>query len=109
MTSSFGVVRAVIRGWEGALANQAATVSMVVNNYGKSLKLNAKQQTLELKALANIIETPSTKAHGLLTMSPSDIETNLKSIRSEGIKVTEASLFDLSILEEAYGGKTTIS
>lgn len=103
------VVRAVIRGWEGALANQAATVDMVVNNYGKSLKLNHKQQTLELQALAKIIQTPATKAHGLLTMSPSDIETNLKSIRSEGIKVTEASLFDTSILEEAYDGKTTIS
>ena len=56
---------------------------MVVNNYGKSLKLNSKQQTLELKALANIIETPHTKAHGLLTMSESDIEINLRSIRSE--------------------------
>ena len=82
---------------------------MVVNNYGKSLKLNTKQQTLELKALRSIIQTPSTKAHGLLTMSPADIETNLKSIRSEGVKVTEQSLFDTSILEEAYDGKTSIS
>ncbi len=103
------VVRAVIRGWEGALGNQSATVGMVVNNYGKSLKLNTKQQTLELKALRSIIQTPSTKAHGLLTMSPADIETNLKSIRSEGVKVTEQSLFDTSILEEAYDGKTSIS
>ena len=103
------VVRAVIRGWEGALANQPATVNMVVNNYGKSLKLNHKQQTLELRALQGLIQTPYTKTHGLLTMSRAGIETNLKSIRSEGIKVTEQSLFDLSILAEAYDGKTSIS
>lgn len=103
------VLRAVIRGWEGALANQPATVKMVVDNYGKNLKLSTKQQTLELKSLAKIIETPYTKAHGLLRMEQAEIETNLKSIRTEGIKVSESSLFDTSVLEEAYDGKTRIS
>lgn len=101
-------LRAVIRGWEGALANQAADVNMVVDNYGKTLKLNKIQQALELKALAKLISTPHTKAHGLLTMAPSDIDVNLRSIRSEGIKVSESSLFDTSVLAEAFDGKNHI-
>lgn len=101
-------LRAVIRGWEGTLANQDAAVSMVVSNYGKSLKLNTTQQRLELAALAKLIATPHTKAHGLLTMAASDIAINLKSIRSEGIPVTESSLFDTTVIAEAFNGKTTI-
>jgi hypothetical protein len=42
-------------------------------------------------------------------MSPADIEINLKSIASEGIKVSESSLFDRSVLRDAFDGATTIS
>jgi len=46
----------------------------------------------------------------LLKMSPQDMEINIKSIRSEGIMgVTESMLFDTSILEEAFDGKTRIT
>lgn len=104
------VVRAVVRGWQNALSNPSPAVSMVVNNYGRNLKLSSKQQLLELEALKSVIATPYTKAHGLLKMSPSDIEVNLKSIRSEGIKgVTESMLFDTTVIEDAFDGKTTIS
>jgi ABC-type nitrate/sulfonate/bicarbonate transport system substrate-binding protein len=103
------LMRAVIRGWQTALANPSATVSSVVNNYGKDLKLSTKQQTLELAALTGLLETPYTKAHGLLMMSPADIERNLKSVHAEGIPATESSLFDTTVLEDAYNGKTTIT
>ena len=102
------VTRAVIRGWQWALNNPSPTTSLVVNNYGKSLKLSSKQQLLELKALTTVIKTPYTKAHGLLKMSDSDIDVNLRSIRSEGVKISKAQLFDTSILAEAYNGKTSI-
>jgi NitT/TauT family transport system substrate-binding protein len=102
-------VRAAIRGWQAALANPSMATSLVVNNYGKSLKLNTRQQLLSLEAFKGVIATPYTKAHGLLNMSPADIETNLKSIASEGIKVTESSLFDRSVLKDAFDGKTVIS
>jgi hypothetical protein len=85
-------------------------VNWVVDDYGKNLKLNKRQQLLELEALTNVIATPYTKAHGLLKMSPQDMEINIKSIRSEGIMgVTESMLFDTSILEEAFDGKTRIT
>jgi NitT/TauT family transport system substrate-binding protein len=102
-------VRAAIRGWQSALANPSMAASLVVNNYGKSLKLSEKQQLLSLEAFKSVIETPYTKAHGLLNMSPADIEINLKSIASEGIKVSESSLFDRSVLRDAFDGATTIS
>jgi ABC-type nitrate/sulfonate/bicarbonate transport system substrate-binding protein len=102
------VTRAVIRGWQWALNNPSPTTSLVVNNYGKSLKLASNQQLLELKALTSVIKTPYTKAHGLLKMGDSDIEVNLRSIRSEGVKISKAQLFDTSILAEAYNGKTSI-
>ncbi len=103
-------VRAVVRGWQNALTNATQTVNWVVDDYGKNLNLNKRQQLLELEALTNVIATPYTKANGLLKMSPQDIEINLKSIRSEGILgVTESMLFDTSILEEAFDGKTRIT
>ena len=102
-------VRAVVRGWQNALADATQTVDWVVDNYGKNLKLNKRQQLLELEALTNVIATPYTKANGLLKMSPADMEINIKSIRSEGILgVSESMLFDNSILEEAFDGKTKI-
>ena len=104
------VVRAVVRGWQNALADPTQTVSWVVNNYGKNLKLSSRQQLLELENLTSIIATPYTKANGLLKMSPADMEINIKSIRSEGIPgITESMLFDTSILEEAFDGKTSIT
>jgi hypothetical protein len=103
-------VRAVVRGWQNALANPTQTVNWVVDNYGRNLKLNKRQQLLELEALTNVIATPYTKAHGLLKMSPEDMEINIKSIRSEAIMgVSESMLFDTSILEEAFDGKTSIT
>ena len=102
------VTRAVIRGWQWALNNPSATTSLVVNNYGKSLKLDSKQQFLELKALTSVIKTPYTSVNGLLKMSDSDIEVNLRSIRSEGVTISKSQLFDTSILDEAYNGQTHI-
>jgi len=104
------VVRAVVRGWQNALANPTQTVKWVVDDYGKNLKLSSRQQLLELEKLTSIIATPYTKANGLLKMSPADMEINIKSIRSEGIPgITESMLFDTSIVEEAFDGKTKIT
>ena len=41
-------------------------------------------------------------------MSDSDIEVNLRSIRSEGVTISKSQLFDTSILDEAYNGQTHI-
>jgi len=103
------VVRAVVRGWQNALADPAPCVNAVVSNYGRNLKLNPRQQLLELEALRNVIATPYTQANGLLKMSPADIEINLKSIRSEGIEgITESMLFDTTVIEDAFNGATKI-
>jgi ABC-type nitrate/sulfonate/bicarbonate transport system substrate-binding protein len=103
------VVRAVARGWQNALADPTPATAMVVDHYGKNLDLNSKQQLLSLKAFKSMIETPYTKAHGLLKMSEADIEVNLKSIRSEGIKVSKSALFDTTVLADAYNGATRIN
>lgn len=102
------VLRAVIRGWQDALAHRSPTVSLVVHKYGKSLKLDSKQQTLELKALAPLIKTPYTAKYGLLKMSPAGIRTNLKTLKTLGLHATESQLFDTSVLADAYKGATRI-
>jgi ABC-type nitrate/sulfonate/bicarbonate transport system substrate-binding protein len=102
------VLRAVIRGWQDALAHVSPTVSLVVHKYGKQLSLDSKQQTLELKALAPLIKTPYTAKHGLLKMSPAGIRTNLKTLKTLGLHATASQLFDTSVLADAYKGATSI-
>ena len=103
------VLRATIRGWQAALADPASAVKTTLSSYGKSLKLDSKQQLASLEAFKGLIETPYTKAHGLLTMSPADIKVNLKSIAVEGVVISASKLFDTTVLADAYDGATSIT
>jgi ABC-type nitrate/sulfonate/bicarbonate transport system substrate-binding protein len=103
------VLRATIHGWQAALADPSSAVATTLSSYGKSLKLDSKQQLASLEAFKGLIETPYTKAHGLLTMSPADIAINLKSIAVEGVVISASKLFDTTVLADAYDGATSIT
>lgn len=100
------VMRASVQGWQDAVANPAEGARLAVNKYGKSLKLNLKDETLAAKAFVPLVETPETKRNGLLTMSQSGMDANIATMKSVGIKASASELFDPSVLHDAFGGKT---
>ena len=54
-----------------------------------------------------LIQSATTRAHGLFWMSEANIEQNLRSLNLSGVKASK-SLFDNSLLAEIYDGKNKI-
>jgi ABC-type nitrate/sulfonate/bicarbonate transport system substrate-binding protein len=97
-----------IRGWQIQTANPAIGLKLTLDNYGKSLGLNTKQQTLQGEQQNGLVESSVTKAHGLFWMSAADIAGTVASLKLTGSKAS-SSLFDNSLLKEIYAGKSTLS
>jgi ABC-type nitrate/sulfonate/bicarbonate transport system substrate-binding protein len=86
-------MKAEKEGWAYNFANinKGTTTAMA---YAKSSGLEKSQQLLENKAQEALFYTPYTKAHGLFTMNPADIEANVKTLTAGGIKATAAMFSD---------------
>jgi ABC-type nitrate/sulfonate/bicarbonate transport system substrate-binding protein len=106
LTSSPDLVKAFltaeIKGWKDSIADPALGAQLTVDTYGKGLGLTVPEQTQESATQNTLILTPATKASGLFTVSPALVEANLKTLATGGINLTEAQLFDFSILESIY-------
>jgi ABC-type nitrate/sulfonate/bicarbonate transport system substrate-binding protein len=106
LTSSPDLVKAFltaeIKGWKDSIADPALGAQLTVDTYGKGLGLTVPEQTQESATQNTLILTPATKASGLFTVSSALVEANLKTLATGGIKLTEAQLFDFSILESIY-------
>jgi ABC-type nitrate/sulfonate/bicarbonate transport system substrate-binding protein len=103
-----GIVRATVRGWQDAVADPKRGAKLAVEVYGKSFGLDQKAQELTAEKLIPLVETDETKKNGLFTMSASGIEANVRMINDAGVPTTAAELFDTSVIEEAFGGKTRL-
>jgi len=101
-------IRALVRGWQDAVADPARGARLAVEVYGKSLNLDPKAQGLSAVALAPLVDTPETKRHGLLSMSPEGMRANVDAIRSIGVETSVGDLFDPSLVAEAFGGKSRL-
>jgi ABC-type nitrate/sulfonate/bicarbonate transport system substrate-binding protein len=97
-------LRAIIRGWQGAVDDPARGAKLAVETFGKYLNLDAKAQALSATALAPLVSTPETRRKGLLSMSPEGMEANVAAIRSIGVETSVGDLFDPSLVAEALGG-----
>jgi ABC-type nitrate/sulfonate/bicarbonate transport system substrate-binding protein len=95
-------LKAEIQGWKAALADQAAAVDLVINNYGKDLKLTAAEQKLEMAQQAELIDTGDAKTGGLFAMTTETIAENIASLAKAGTTITADKLFDTTLLEEVY-------
>lgn len=71
----------------------------VAMQYATSSGLQPSQQLLENQAQKPLFYTPYTEAHGLFTMNPLDIETNIKTLSIGGIKA-DAAMFTDQILTQ---------
>ena len=101
-------MRAEIKGWQDNVKDPDLGARLAVEKYGKSLGLGLEEQTLENKAANALIQSPDTDAHGLFWMTDEKIEQTVNTITTGGGKISK-DLFTREILEEVYGGKTTIS
>jgi ABC-type nitrate/sulfonate/bicarbonate transport system substrate-binding protein len=93
-----------IRGWQDVVANPQPAVNLTIAKYGKALSLDPKQQLLEAQAQNGLVADADTQAHGLLWMSDTAIDANLKTLALAGTPTTSA-LFDNSLLAEIYQGQ----
>jgi ABC-type nitrate/sulfonate/bicarbonate transport system substrate-binding protein len=103
-----GVVRGTVRGWQDAIVDPKRGATLAVEKYGKSFGLDQKAQELTAERLIPLVATDETKKNGLFTMSKEGIDANIEIIKAAGLSTTAEELFDTSVLEEAFGGKTTL-
>jgi ABC-type nitrate/sulfonate/bicarbonate transport system substrate-binding protein len=97
-----------ILGWQIQTANPAIGLDLTLDNYGKSLGLNKKQQTLQGEQQNGLVVSTVTKAHGLFWMSEAGIAGTVSSLKLTGSKASK-SLFDNSLLEEIFDGKAKLA
>jgi len=103
------MMKGEIRGWQVECSDQPLGIDLTMNVWGKHLGLNKKVQELQSADQVNLlIQSATTKAHGLFWMSEANIEKNIRSLNLSGVKASK-SLFDNSLLAEIYDGKNKIA
>jgi ABC-type nitrate/sulfonate/bicarbonate transport system substrate-binding protein len=102
------VMRASVQGWQDAVADPDEGARLAVEKYGKSLKLDIENEKAAAHAFVPLVRTDETSKNGLLTMSQSGIDANIATMRSVGIDADAKELFDTSVLEDAFNGKTSL-
>jgi ABC-type nitrate/sulfonate/bicarbonate transport system substrate-binding protein len=85
-------------GWAYDIANVTEGTKVALT-YAKSSGLSYDQQLLENKSQMPLLLTSYTKEHGLFTMNPADIEANIKTLATGGIKA-DASMFSDKIVSQ---------
>lgn len=75
------------KGWTWNTHNLSRGTAIAMR-YAKSSGLEESQQQLENSAQMALIWTAYTKTHGIFSMSPADIEANIRTLAVGGIKAT---------------------
>ncbi|GAA1695893.1 ABC transporter substrate-binding protein [Microbacterium sediminicola] len=97
-----GLLYALIKGWQDALADPQAATDLTMSLYGDELGLDADVQYKQAVEAAGLIESVDTDANGLFTMTDALIAENLAVLASVGTDITADQLFDFSLLENVY-------
>jgi ABC-type nitrate/sulfonate/bicarbonate transport system substrate-binding protein len=96
------LMKAESAGWTQADSSPKLAADLAVNKYGKDLGLSLSQQVAAATAQTGLVESATTKAHGLFWMSNADIAATIKSLSLGGSKA-KPSMFTDSILTSVYG------
>ena len=105
-----GYMRAGIKGWEHAFADNALAVDLTVNEYGVDLGLDADTEAAQLVAQSAFMTSDVTEAKGLMWLDEAVIEGEYEGLRIAGRENLPAigDLWDQSVLEEVFDGATTL-
>ena len=97
-----------IKGWTDSLADPKLGANLAATKYGKDLKLDEAEQTLESTAQNTVVSTADTKANGLFTITDELLDETMKTLALGGVTTTKEQLFDLSLLKEIYTENPTL-
>jgi ABC-type nitrate/sulfonate/bicarbonate transport system substrate-binding protein len=97
-----------IKGWTDSVADPKAGADLAATKYGKDLKLDAAEQTLESTAQNTVVSTADTKANGLFTITDELIDETIKTLALGGVTITKDQLFDMSVLKEVYSENASL-
>jgi len=75
---------------------------LVVSKYGKDLKLDVPEQTLESKAQNELIVSDDTKANGIFTVTDELLAESMATLKLAGVDIAQDKLFDMSLIDEVY-------
>jgi ABC-type nitrate/sulfonate/bicarbonate transport system substrate-binding protein len=103
-----GFLAGEIQGWQSYVEDPSQAVDLTVNDYGKDGGLTVEEQTKQAERQMDILVTDETDEHGLLWISEDGIAKNVDTLKDLGIDSADESLFDTSVLEDVYGGDTTV-
>jgi len=101
------ILTAEIRGWEDQVSNPSLGVKLALDDFGKTLGLNAKQQQLQAQTQNQLMVSSVTKQHGLFWMTPEAIAQSVETLARSQTRV-KPDLFDNSLLAEIYNGRNRI-
>lgn len=95
-------LKATVKGWKDAIADQQKAVDLCVNKYGKDQEYDPEQMAITMQREAAIIQTDETKANGLMTIDKTLQDGVIKTLGYAGIDITADQLFDTSIIDAVY-------
>jgi ABC-type nitrate/sulfonate/bicarbonate transport system substrate-binding protein len=97
-----------VKGWTDSVADPKTGADLAATKYGKDLKLDAAEQTLESTAQNSVVSTADTKANGLFTITDELLDETIKTLALGGVTITKEQLFDLSLIQEIYTGNPSL-
>lgn len=100
-------MRAEILGWQDAVADPDYGAELTVEKYGKNLGLEPEAQRLA-SAEQNEIVVTNDPSRGLLTLDPTTLQGTVETLAVAGIDITADELYDTTLLDEVYDGKTSL-
>ena len=105
-----GYMRAGIKGWEHAFADNDLAVDLTVNTYGVDLGLDPANEAAQLVAQSGFMKSDTTAAKGLLWLDDATLEGEYDGLRVAGKENLPAidDLWDRSVLDDVYAGATSL-
>jgi ABC-type nitrate/sulfonate/bicarbonate transport system substrate-binding protein len=106
-----GYLAATIKGFQDNLADPAYGVQVTMDEYGRKLGLDQRQQSLENTAQNKLTTSPLTQSKGLFWMDYDQIGGPIyKGLRAAGIPAPPdpRTIVTTDVLTAAYAGKTSI-
>jgi ABC-type nitrate/sulfonate/bicarbonate transport system substrate-binding protein len=106
-----GFLRGTVKGWETQNASPEVGAQLTIDQYGADLGLKLEDEVREAKAMIPLMQSDVTKEKGIFWMSAEELGGPMyEALRASGREnlppVDEA--LDLTLIEEAYDGKTSL-
>ena len=106
-----GFLRGTIKGWEAQTASPRQGARLTVDHYGADLGLKLEDQVRQAQVMTPLMQSDVTKEKGIFWMSADELGGPMyRALRATGRKDLPPveEVLDLSLIEEAYDGKTTL-